>query len=948
MTSISLGAHQPSSHWNAASHIHLHSPESPSYDTRMNPPSSPLPNPPFSFPAQAPSSTDTSRVPSGIPSNNMSSSSRRGRRQPPASLPSFSFPQAPPEPVSSTSPTTAAAAAGSAPTTKSIPTAPASPVLVEPAHLNAKGHRRQPSEFLGDASSQVVISSSKATASTLPHPGPGLTTGPGRGARRHAHRRSQAISSVDLTAVAKAFPPVPVSGSVPTSPILPFANDKNSKLSSRSFPEMHTAQTSPQRAEQQQQQQKLQVSPTRRPYKEESITTAPTTTASEVAPVSCRPLSTISSESSVSTVRPNQIFSDRSGSGQRSGASSPLHNSNEATARPKTAGAQLAMKWKPFGPSSDNNEHTKRPLSASASMALNFSLGNVGRSQDADRTASNSSSSTTNAQAAAPSDQDMEDAETSTLTQRTAHERKPSKKEKKKRSWAGILIRKGKKRSSKKSRKSPTPPPMLTRTNSELGSMYSVDFDHDNTIVIRTPTAQNAPRSHPQSGEPATSTDNSLEKAWKPKSFYEQQSNPDIFSPVIDLDAALGPFNTPEMGAERNITSGFMIASKRMYSGGRRGEFVGPEMRYHRRAESAPEMPPFDRSFLGASRFGLSTAMENPDVFDEEEEDAFLAQNDDQANQKNAESSEADDDAAENGSSSSSEEEEEDEEDSDVEEAGLGIQVVDSSNLPDLYPASVESRPSTAQVITPRTPYAHAIDFESQSQRSNSNSTTYHHPGSIGIVGSDSGQASPRNFDEKRPSTSPEFIYNISNATNLTPIPAIIPPVPMIPQAFPSPAPSSTSFDVPRLNTASSSMTDRHHSSGSVYSGEPGSDYLQNSSEDVPSLTSSASTMTGNIPRLPSAIYGRIPGDRAASFSHVLQLNSAANSASSNGHSNNNRPSSSKRASLVSFSRLVGANSERSKLSHEEKAPMDESEKRKKKGLRITRLMQFWKVKDKR
>ncbi|EGE00675.1 hypothetical protein TESG_07971, partial [Trichophyton tonsurans CBS 112818] len=302
-------------------------------------------------------------------------------RQPPASLPSFSFPQVLPEPASSTSPTTAAAAvaavaaSGSVPTTKSIPTAPASPVLVEPAHLNPKGHRRQPSEFLGDASSQVAISSSKATPSTLPHPGPGLTTGPGRGVRRHAHRRSQAISSVDLTAVAKAFPPVPVSGSVPTSPILPFANDKNSKLSSRSFPEMHTAQTSPQRAEQQQQQQQQQVSPTRRLHKEESITTASTTTASEVAPVSCRPLSTISSESSVSTVRPNQIFSDRSGSGQRSGASSPLHNTNEATARPKTAGAQLAMKWKSFGPSNDNSEHTKRPLSASASMGLDFSLG---------------------------------------------------------------------------------------------------------------------------------------------------------------------------------------------------------------------------------------------------------------------------------------------------------------------------------------------------------------------------------------------------------------------------------------------------------------------------------------------------------------------------------------------------------------------------------------------
>ncbi|KAF3490770.1 uncharacterized protein GIQ15_00287 [Arthroderma uncinatum] len=858
----------------------MHSQESPSYDTHNTSYmiSSAPPNPSFSFPAQP--STD-----------NMSSSSRRARRQAPAALPSFSFPQAPAD--------SGAAAAAAAVT---VPAAgPVSPTLVEPApQLHTIGHRRLPSELLGDVSAQAAINNTMTAPSALPHPGPGLAAGQGRGARRHAHRRSQAISSVDLTAVAKAFPPVPVCGSVPTSPILPFASDKNAKLSSRSFPDMYTSQASPKRPMQQ----------TEPSCKDE---------VPEVPPALRRPLSTISSESSVSTVRPNQIFSDRSGSGQRSGATSPQ---NEPSARPKTAGAQLAMKWKTFNPSNDN-EVAKRPLSASASMALNFNLADATKAQEAKGVSA--------ANGPDVSDGETTDAETSTITQqRTSHERKPSKKQKKKRSWTGILTRKGKKRSSKKqSRKAPTPPPVLTRTNSELGSMYGVDFDQDNTIVIRTPTAQNAPKSQ-RSGE-AASTDASLETAWKPKSFYEQQSNPDIFSPVIDLDAALGPFNTPEMGHERNITSGFVIATKRMYSGGRRGEFVGPEMRYHRRAESAPEMPPFDRSFLSNSRFGLSAAIENPDVFDEEEEDAFLAQNDDQP-KKNSGLAKAD----ATDSESSSEEEE-----SDSEGAGLGIQVVDSSHPPDLYPASVESRPSTAQVVTPRTPYAQPIDFESQSQRSNSNSTTYH-PGSVGIVGSDSGQTSPRNFDEKRPSTSPEFIYNISNATNLTTAPSIIPPVPMIPQAFPSPAPSNISFDAPRLNTASSSITDRQPSSGSVYSGEPGSDYLQNSIEDVPSLTSSSSTMTGNIPRLPSAIYGRNPGDRAASFSHVLQLSS------NNSHNiNNNRPSSSKRASIVSFSRLVGATSERSKLSYEEKAPMDEPDKRKKKGHRISRLMQFWKVKDK-
>src|SRR2546430_17255282 len=90
------------------------------------------------------------------------------------------------------------------------------------------------------------------------------------------------------------------------------------------------------------------------------------------------------------------------------------------------------------------------------------------------------------------------------------------------------------------------------------------------TIVIRTPTNAKPPR-------PAWAEDTlALETSWKPRSFYEQGRDVDMLSPVIDLDAALGPFNTPEMESDRVVASGFSAATKRMYSGGRRGEFVGP------------------------------------------------------------------------------------------------------------------------------------------------------------------------------------------------------------------------------------------------------------------------------------------------------------------------------------------------------------------------------------
>jgi predicted RNase H-like nuclease (RuvC/YqgF family) len=60
------------------------------------------------------------------------------------------------------------------------------------------------------------------------------------------------------------------------------------------------------------------------------------------------------------------------------------------------------------------------------------------------------------------------------------------------------------------------------------------------------------------------------------------------------------------------------------------------------------------------------------------------------------------------------------------------------------------------------------------------------------------------------------------------------------------------------------------------------------------------------------------------------------------------RSHAAKRSSLASLSKLVvGSHSEKSKLSCEIKAPGDEVEKLKKKGNRISRLMHFWKSREK-
>lgn len=147
-----------------------------------------------------------------------------------------------------------------------------------------------------------------------------------------------------------------------------------------------------------------------------------------------------------------------------------------------------------------------------------------------------------------------------------------------------------------------------------------------------------------------------------------------------------------------------------------------------------------------------------------------------------------------------------------------------------------------------------------------------------------------------------------------------------------SPDFNRTSFDTPRMHTANSSITDRA-TLGSCRTGETGLS-MRGSVDDVPSLTSSASLVSARTPRFSRNRGHRTDVDLPASLTERGGAGPGI---------------SSKRSSLASLSRLVGSSyGEKSKLHIEEHVQPDVIEKpEKKKGNRISRLMRFWKSKEK-
>ncbi|RHZ59607.1 putative cell wall proline rich protein [Aspergillus thermomutatus] len=892
---------------------HFDSPgQSPSRHPRRNlSMASPLPNPPFVFPARDPE--DLNIQPSAAPEP-------RSRIPPP--LPAFSFNP------------------GSTHATQSSVSA------VPPTR--AGGHRRRPSEFIGG--DQLVTSGGTETGqgndenslpapAKLPTPGPGFSAG-GPGRRHHAHRRSAAVSGVDLAEITKALASKPV-GSAPPTPADPKrengAHDDQHRPISYSAtglsrptppasPRIPFAGTSPHRAKSE--------SPDR-----SSASGRP------VLPVMSKSPGTMGSHQSQPVAR-NSGKSGKAGflATNEAASSAP----ERLSPRPRTADALLMFDLGGNGVTGDVSQ-MKRPSSATGHSRVHKSLSSglldasIGKKNRIGDDGHSMNSSRRSSSTGSDSDTSGDDHDESAGPRASKKGRSKAKKRQKKvRSWAGaILIRsKGKRHHSKKEivgTNSEIPPPVITRTNSDLGSGLEVEFDDDNIVVIRTPTNPNAPESSRAVLEPNAQP--SFENSWKPRSFYEQGVQDDALSPVIDLDAALGPFNTPDMQAGRGTGSGFSVATRRMYSGGRRGEFVGPEMRYHRRAESAPEMPPFDRSFLN-NRLINSSTLENPDVFYEEEEDAFLAatseppKDEDQAASKSNVVSQPDNsDQITVNSKATSDTLTRRSADAgcSTERAGLGIH-----NNEGAGPATLTPAPASQETFGG--PGLSAQERAVDQLHSAENPFTGHPKSPVEIIKHENWQNKPP--VPPSPEISPRFLpADTRPATSPLELTGTIPQFSLqgscslSQSSFPSPDFTLSSSDAPRSITTAS--TTDHNFSNPSYN--PSVDYPQTSVDDVPSLTSSVSTTTNTLNRFSGTFFhrSRLSTDRSASFS------AAGTRRSSQTHSQ-------KRSSLASLSKLVGGpHGERSKLSYEEKPPSDVLEKSKKKSRRISRLMHFWRTKDK-
>jgi hypothetical protein len=404
---------------------------------------------------------------------------------------------------------------------------------------------------------------------------------------------------------------------------------------------------------------------------------------------------------------------------------------------------------------------------------------------------------------------------------------------------------------------------------------------------------------------------------WKPRKLPPQEES---MSPIIDLDAALGPFNTPSsFGSDWDSSQRSGTRKRAMHSAAGLGGFTGPGMHYHRRAESAPE---FENPRFGLHRLGSSSTM--ADVFEEDEDEEWedsKASSDRESSNKTV--------GPEDGS-----------------ETGLGIDIkvvdsdgMDASKVMDFDEASFQwglkrkgsglSEGDRRQMSSTKSEHSATSLIDEPIQEES--------PSSVEIV-DDALSSRPESRAQSSDSTAtPPF--RPRQGKDLAPVEiqsfSLQPPyaTPTSPRSttqssFPSPR-SPYSYDAQRISTAPSSITEENGFQ-SLLMGEPGPE-LRISVDDVPSLTSSNSTMTRESGFQPGAYHPQLrDGQRSASLSSVAVTR--------------------KRSSMASLSRLISSShGEKSKLSIESRPPSTASGEKKDKGSkskRISRMMQFWKPKE--
>ncbi|SCO83909.1 uncharacterized protein FRV6_08036 [Fusarium oxysporum] len=478
--------------------------------------------------------------------------------------------------------------------------------------------------------------------------------------------------------------------------------------------------------------------------------------------------------------------------------------------------------------------------------------------------------------------------------------KKSKKKKKKVKGWAGAILPRKPKSHSKRSKseggRPPTPPaPRVARYEGE-DAMYG----EPELLEISTPTLTVTESPNiPQDEAPKRSAD---------ESSY----------PMIDLDAALGPFNTPlplnpEWEAAQRAAGG--AGKRRLHSAQGMKGFSGPGMHYHRRAESAPDLPPFDPGRAGMHRYNSSSTM--ADVFEEDEED--------------------DDDNARSGTTDDSSEEETDSDSDATPPAAVTRDPLRDSQ----DKLSIHSSSQPNQAMRRTTSSLSDKDQISASTVRGERSRSSLHESVIAEEMPSVIFRSPFMPAERTEATdsTPSSLRRFSGTKDLSPgevsplhlpAPANVPTSPYAmsySSSFPSPR-SPMSVEVQRISTAPSSVTDDNNFRSLLLMGEPGPEVRVSVDYDIPSLTSSNSTMTRESMFLPSQRQSQ-PTLREP---RPVSVSSAAFGR--------------RRSSLASLSRLISSShGERSKLSMEVTLDNDENHKKAKSSRtkKLGRMMQFWK-----
>lgn len=403
--------------------------------------------------------------------------------------------------------------------------------------------------------------------------------------------------------------------------------------------------------------------------------------------------------------------------------------------------------------------------------------------------------------------------------------------------------------------------------------------------------------------------------------FFNQRprSRDDASYPMIDMDAALGPFNTPvaqnpEWEAAQRAAGN--PGKKRMHSARGMKGFSGPGMHYHRRAESAPDLPPSDPGRSGIYRFSSNSTM--ADVFEEDEDDNDVALGPNQHNRHEA--------AAVARFLGKGSDEGESTPPATMSRKECRALSGSSSDTALGGLRRTNSGPSEAEKAVLHSVRAECSMTSLQDEVIVEEPPSIYRSANMLRSGPDSAASSPKRLA----GTKELFPVEVNGAYtgNAGGVP-ISPYSASHVSSRPSPR-SPMSVDAQRISTAPLSITDKN-SFQSLLMGEPGPEVRISADYDLRSLTSSNSTMTRDStfmsnPRLsqPSLREQRPVSVSSDAFGR-------------------------RRASLVSLSRLISSShGERSKLSMELTLDNEADNKKSRSNgskakQRLGRMMQFWK-----